>query len=398
MGKVSSWVKENWAFDLSVIFALAALACFIWYRIVSIPGGYSASEWHIHNNLIAKSYTFSYLWNHLVFAPYYLVMMIPQYLHRYGLFSIRSVGASVGFFSAVIFFYVCWRWWGSLIATLGTLLFISSFWFLQLSRNSGPIILDVLAAMIIILLGFVVRNKKRHDTKTLLSALLAIVLLYIPGIVWFVIIALILQRKLVAEEFKKLPTQVKFIIPLAGIIFIFPLIHIGVTNFSEFKTILGLPQMFSLKVIAKNLYEWPLIIFVRNNNLNGFSIGHLPMLSIFIDVMFVLGLYWIWLKRKLDRFYLLGATIIISWILYALGGPVSVYLALPFIMCIAVTGLAFMLGQWFTIFPRNPVARTTGMLILVIAVAVVCWFNINQYFIAWPHSINTISIYSTHKG
>jgi hypothetical protein len=324
-------------------------------------------------------------------------MMIPQYLHRYGLFSIRSVGASVGFFSAVIFFYVCWRWWGSLIATLGTLLFITSFWFLQLSRNSGPIILDVLAAMIIILLGFVVRNKKRHETKTLLSALLAVVLLYIPGIIWFLLAAVILQRKLVKEEYKKLPNQVKIIIPLAGIIFILPLIHIGIRNFSECKTILGLPQIFSLSVFAKNLYEWPLIIFVRNNMINGFSIGHLPMLSIFIDVMFVLGLYWIWLKRKLDRFYLLGATIIISWVLFSLGGPVSVYLALPFIMCIAVTGLAFMIGQWYTIFPKNPVARSTGIVILIAAVAVVCWFNISQYFIAWPHSLNTMSDYSTHK-
>ncbi len=398
MSKIYKWVTNYWVFNVSLAISLPALIGLIWYRLVSIPKGYSPFEWNIHNNLAIHTYTLSYLWNHVIFAPYYLVLTVPQYLNRYGLFSIRSVGAFIGLLCVAIFFYISWRWWGTLIAVLGTLLFTTSLWFLQLSRNSGPVILYLFAALVIILLGFVVRNKKRHETKTLLSALLALTLLYIPGIIWFIIAACILQRKLIIEEFKKLPTQVKIIIPLAGLIFLLPLLHASYSSVNEFKTIIGLPIHFSFIIFLKNLYEWPLIIFLRDNSMSAFSLGHLPILSVFIDIMFVLGLYWIWLKRKLDRFYLLGATIIISWILYALGGPVSIYLAVPFIMCIAITGMAFMISQWFTIFPRNPLARTTGMVVLIVAVAVVCWFHVNEYFVAWPNTLNTISIYSTHKG
>lgn len=397
MSKIQKWVTEYWMFSASVIFSVAALIAFLWFRIASTPSSFSNQEYIVHNNLANKVYTFNYFWNHIIYLPYYLLLSIPQLFDRYGLFSIRSIGAFFGLICVIVFAYITWRWWGTLIAVLATFLFTTSFWFLQVSRNSGPTILYVLAALVIILLGFVVRNKKRHETKTLLSALLALVLLYIPGMIWFVLAACILQRKLIIEEFKKLPTQVKFIIPLAGIILLIPLIHVSYNSINEIKTTLGLPQVFSLHNFLVNLIHWPLIIFIRSPHMNIFSLGHLPILSVFVDVMFILGLYWIWLKRKLDRFYLLGATIILSWVLYALGGPVSIYLSIPFIMCIAATGMAFILGQWFTIFPRNPVARSIGIIILIISVSVVCWFHVDEYFVAWPHASSTIATYSAHR-
>ena len=397
MRQIQKWILDFWVFNISVILSLAAVIGFMWYKIASIPSGYSPLEWAIHLNLSQKAYSLGYIWNHIFFAPYYLALLIPQYMNRYGLFSIRSVSNVFGLICVVIFFYINWRWWGTLIAVLSTILFGTSFWFFQISRNGGPTILYILAALIIILLGFVVRNKERHETKTLLSALLALLLLYIPGMVWFVVIAAVLQRKLIIEEYKKLPTQVKLIIPLASIIFLFPLIRECYLSQSSLKTFFGLPIVFSFHTFLINLAEWPLIIFFRNPILNQYSIGHLPILSVFADIMFVLGAYWIWLKRKLDRFYLLGATIIISWVLYALGGPVSIYLSLPFVMCIAATGIAFFIGQWFTVFPKNPVARVTGITVLVFAVLVIGWFNIDAYFNAWPHTINTLAVYSTHQ-
>jgi hypothetical protein len=397
MSEIKKWLRDYWSVALITLAALIALVSFLWFRLVSIPNGYSNGEWLIHNNLAAKKYTFLYLWHHVAFAPYYIALMIPQYINRYGLFSIRSIGALFGIISTAIFFYIIWRWWGTLIAVLATLMFTTSFWFVQTSRNAGPIILYILAGLIIINLGFVVRDKKNHDTKTLLSALLALVLLYIPGMIWFVVAACLLQRKFIVTEFKRIPIQVKFIIPIAGLIFLLPLIHASYNNIATLRTLLGLPLVFSLHNFIRNFYQWPLIIFIRNPVISSYSIGHLPILSLFSDAMFFLGAYWIWLKRSLDRVYLLGATILLSWILYALGGPVSIYLALPFIMCIAATGIAFILGEWFIVFPRNPVARAVGITVISLAVFTVCLYHIDLYFVAWPKTTTTIALYSTHK-
>jgi hypothetical protein len=397
MSDIKNWLTEHWVYNLVILGSLVVLAIFLLFRIDTIPVGYSPTEWIMHNNMAAKYYNFSYLWHNVAFAPYYIVLMVPEYLNRYGLFAIRSTGVLFGLISVIIFYYINWRWWGNLIAVLSTLIFATGLAFLQVTRNSGPVILYVYAALIIILLGFVVRNKKRHDTKTLFSALLALQLLYIPGIIWFLIAAAILQRDLVRSEFKKLFTQVKIIIPISGIILLTPLIYSSITNFSTLKTVLGFPQQFSFISFLHNFVGWFLIIFIWNPVDNIYSIGHLPILSIFIDVMLVLGIYWLWQKRKLNRIYLLGATIILSWFLYALGGPVSIYLALPFILCIAATGMAYILGLWYKIFPRNPVARTLGITILAISVLVVCLYHFDQYFVAWPKTTKTLTVYSTHK-
>lgn len=397
MSKIKKFLKAYWSLILVVILTFAALISFLWFRLASIPNGYSPNEFIIHKNLIAKTYSFTYILHHVAFAPYYLALMIPQYLGKYGLFSIRSVGAVFGFISVIIFFYIIWRWWGNLIAVLSALTLTTSFWFLQTSRNSGQIVLYILAGLILILLGFVVRNKKVHETKTLLSALLAIILLYIPGMIWFVLVACILQRKFIKDEFKKLPVQVKIIIPIVALILISPLVYACYNNLSELKTLIGLPLHFSFRIFLHNLGRWPLIIFVRNPSLSSFSLGHLPLLSIFTSVMFILGAYWIWLKRSLDRIYLLGVSIVVAWFLYALGGPVSIYLALPFIMCVVATGMAYILGQWFTVFPKNPVARLVGTIALVLAVFSVCLYHSDEYFVAWPKTNTTIAVYSTHK-
>jgi len=396
MGQINKLLREYWSNLLLLLAGLIGVIFVIWFRIVTIPNGYSSNEWIVRNNLVNKRYNFLYLWHHVSYAPYNLALMVPQYLDRYGLFSVRSVGAFFGLLSVGVFFYIIWRWWGTLIAILSTILFVSDFWFLQTARNEGPVVLYILAALIIIALGFVVRNKKNHDTKTLFSALLGLILLYIPGMIWFVIAACVLQRKFISNEFKKLPIQVKLIIPIAGLIFITPLIHACFVNINVLKTILGFPIRFSIHVFLINLVHWPLIIFIRNPVISSYSLGHLPVLSIFNDIMFVLGLYWIWIKRNLDRFYLLGATLVLSWVLYALGGTVSIYLGLPFIMCIAATGMAFIIGEWFSVFPRNPLARAVGISILTVAVLAVCLYHFDQYFIAWPKASTTLSLYSTH--
>ncbi len=240
MNKIQTWLKAYWSVILIITIALLGVVSLLWFRIVFIPVGYSGEEWFIRNNLVNHQYSILYIWHHISFAPYNLLLIIPQELNRYGLFSIRSVGAIFGLISVGIFFYIIWRWWGNLIAILSTFIFLCSFWFLQSARNSGPEIIYILAGLLVVLLGFVVRNQKRHETKTLVSALIALILLYIPGMIWFLLVACILQRKLVTKEFKALPTQVKLIISITAFIFLIPLLHASYKDINQLKFILGL--------------------------------------------------------------------------------------------------------------------------------------------------------------
>jgi hypothetical protein len=114
---------------------------------------------------------------------------------------------------------------------------------------------------------------------------------------------------------------------------------------------------------------------------------------VFVSALFVLGCYAYYFQRRLDRTKILfGAMGLIS-ILVALGGPVPVFLLVPFVYIVATAGMALMLQQWFTVFPRNPFARTVALLLIVSCVAFSIFYNTQHYFVAWPKSPATKAVF-----
>src|SRR5690606_12968540 len=102
--------------------------------------------------------------------------------------------------------------------------------------------------------------------------------------------------------------------------------------------------------------------------------------------LFPLGLYYYFKFRSLARAKLLGACFVIAGILLAVEGPVTTALLLPLVYIVVAGGIALLLGQWLTIFPRNPFARSLGIILLTAAVTMSCVYSLRAYFIAWPNN------------
>jgi uncharacterized membrane protein YoaK (UPF0700 family) len=77
-----------------------------------------------------------------------------------------------------------------------------------------------------------------------------------------------------------------------------------------------------------------------------------------------------------------------------LGGSLSLALLLPIIYFVAANGIAAMLVSWFTVFPRNPVARSIGLILITAAVLITCVFHVKRYFVAWPNASETTQAFS----
>lgn len=75
----------------------------------------------------------------------------------------------------------------------------------------------------------------------------------------------------------------------------------------------------------------------------------------------------------------------------SLGGVVGDAILLPFIYLLASIGIGRMLGNWFIVFPRNPVARNIGLGLIIGMIALVGYYHITRYFVAWPNSPETIN-------
>jgi hypothetical protein len=163
------------------------------------------------------------------------------------------------------------------------------------------------------------------------------------------------------------------------------------------RTWLGLPSHFAAPwTIAHQLVKMPWYIFVHQP-LDGQSwLNGLPVLDIFSSAMFGLGAYFYFRHWRAPRSRLLLGYIVLSAVLFAIGGPVALSSILPILYVVLVAGVAYLLHEWLRVFPLNPLARWTGVIVLAAVIATVCLYHTRAYFVAWPNTTQAISLFHNH--
>ncbi|HXR49972.1 MAG TPA: hypothetical protein VN778_03015, partial [Verrucomicrobiae bacterium] len=67
---------------------------------------------------------------------------------------------------------------------------------------------------------------------------------------------------------------------------------------------------------------------------------------------------------------------------------------IPLLYLFIIHGLRQLLGQWLTVFPRNPIARFTGIGIICLMLCFSILYQVRAYFVAWPHTSATLQTYT----
>jgi hypothetical protein len=122
-------------------------------------------------------------------------------------------------------------------------------------------------------------------------------------------------------------------------------------------------------------------------------LGKIPVLNIFEDIMLVLGAYAFWQNKTLVRSKLLVVGLALSLVLITLSGPVNLSIIIPLIYFLIVTGVVYMLQEWFKVFPNNPVARGLGVGVLCLAILFSCNYHLREYYVAWSNSPATQKVF-----
>jgi len=393
MKKAGNWV----AIALRPTFLFVAMSSFVvvllWFVLGSLVPGLSESE--VFQK--ASSATWRALLDNPLGAPYKLLQFGPQYFKHQEPWLLRSASAAVGLLTVCCFYYILNQWYTRRVAILGTILFVCSAWFLHTARLGTE---SVMYTLLIAVVACTIWLQKSHGhiLAVLTGGALLIVLLYIPGMIWFVVPALLWQSQRISGLLSRQNPAVLTVLTLLGVVAMAPL---GWGLFQEpslIRAYFGLPQVFPAPLdIIKNTFSVPYHVFLRGPHNPETWLARLPMLDWFSVVMFVVGGYAYYLKRRLDRTVMLVYVGIMGCILIGLGGPVTLAVLLPFIFLVIAGGLALMLQQWFTVFPHNPVAKTLGACLMTIAVLMSSYYNINHYFIAWPNNPETKQVF-THKS
>lgn len=297
--------------------------------------------------------------------------------------------------------FVLRRWYGPRTAMLSYGFFVCCAWFLHSARLGDPSIVSFWAIPALFTSMLILRNHSSSRLAIAIWVMLLASILYVPGGIWLVLVAIYLQRDELMQIVSVFTSIIgKISLAALGVLSLAPLVLgliIGDTRVLGL-TLLGLPASLpAFADLAQNFGNTLLFISFRGTADDAMWLNHLPILDIFLSIALLAGIYFYAQHWQASRARLLGITLLIALVLSSLGGPVTISLLVPVLLFIVAAGVAYLLHLWLSVFPRNPLARSFGIGLIALAIGISCFYSLRQYFVAWPRHTTTAPAFSQHK-
>ena len=375
-----------------VVLGLIAIFALLIFRLGNIMPGLSSGEHSFYSLKLGWHGIYN---NPLNLPVYSLWSAVFKFLAPVSQFWLRFPAALTGGLTIIAFYILLLIWYGPRTAIFGSILFATSAWTLHVSRIAD-LNVEYLAAMTFFLLSTAILQKKLDGRYVYWLINLAWgLLLYVPGMVFFIGYNLFRQHKEVGFGMSKQTNFVSKILYVLSAVLWVPLIgRYLIRNPKNILNWLGLPRHFASPLhILKEFVAVFYHIFIHGPLLPSLWLDRLPILDIFSVITVLIGGYFYLKHLKATRTHLLAVSLAIGALLIALGGAVSLSVVMPIIYILVAAGLAYLLSQWLGIFPSNPIARSIGYILISLAVAISVIYNVRAYFVAWPHNNNSVSAF-----
>ncbi len=384
----------NWlaaAFRPSLLFGGASLcaAAVLWFQLGSLVPGFSSPEVATRTG----SSSLPAIVDNPLWLPHKAGQAALQELGHHGPWAMRSVSALTGLIMVGAFYYVLAHWYSRRVAVLGSVLFLTSSWFLHTARLGTEAVTCLLLFAAVAVVVWLERSRASFPAVAAAGALV-VCLLYIPGMLWFVVPAALWQTQRIARALTKQRIPVTILLGLISIAALVPLVWALYRDPSLIADYTGLPAEFPDAIqYLKQIALVPIRIFIRGPDNPVVWVGHVALIDWFGSIMFIIGIVSYLSKHRLDRSRALIVIGILGTLLAGLGGAVDIAILMPFTYLVVASGIAAMLRQWFEVFPINPVARSLGATVMTIAVLMSAYYNVMHYFIAWPAAPATKAVF-----
>ena len=396
MQHVRSYLASHWRLIIIIVLSLALLSAPLLYRLGSLIGGLSHGEVAVATTPLG----WHGIWAHPLYLPLKLVRSLIFVLTaQHGQTLTRLANPIFGLLTIVSLGVVVRSWHDRRITLLTVALFATSAWTLHVSRLASYDVL-YLAVVPLLMLGYILRQ--RHPKSGWVfygSALLWSFLLFIPGMVWLVLLTIALSWSDISEAWaEQAAWWRRLLFVAAGLAWLPLLLPNFLRSNADLSTWLGLPAHWpTLATYGKQLVAVPIHLLFRGPAYPEIWLGRLPILDVTTLALAVIGGYFYVGHRRAHRAQQLTLILVVGTLLIALGGPVGLSLLVPVLFLLVAAGLHVLLKSWLRVFPLNPIARQLGVSLLVVAVAVSCMYNLRAYFIAWPHNPTTQAIFIYHR-
>lgn len=384
-------LDSSWQFVSSAVLILSLIGLLLLTSLNTLLPGYSSDE----ATYVTQTATPAAILDNPEFLPHKVLSFILHFPTSDNHLSARLASAFIGGLVVLLFYYAANKWYSRRTAFLATAMLATSAWFLHTARIAIPDITYPAAILALGLTAYKLQVTKRPILLWSFAILLVGFLWYIPGVLWFVAAGITLQyRRLQRSKLdipkKKLPW---LLLPITAVVGL--LVYLVVRNVHTLKVVLGVSGGVPTPIdyVLHVLYT-PFIIAFRAPLDAGFRLGHMPYLDIISVVLLAGGIYYYLYYRKSLRTRLVLLITILGVLLSAFQTYDSQAILLVPAYVLIAAGISVFANQWLTVFPRNPVARTFGVLAVTVVVGMSCVYNLRSYFIAWPSAPETKSTYN----
>jgi hypothetical protein len=341
--------------------------------------------------------------NSIINDPRYLPIKFVKYIFgltstSVSVFEIRLASVVFGLLTIFMIYEITRSWLGRRAAVIGTILFSFSAWTLHVSRIGTYSIMYMFSVTLFIyslnMLKKYYLNKKYF---LIITAIIWPLLITVPGMIYFIVYALIKHKKEIKEGLKNIgkltSLNIFSLIILIGI-FVKYLITspVNILNAFYLPTTIHKLSLFPVNLL-KTIYH----LFILGPNTPEIWMNKAPVLDLLVLMSALFGMYFYFNHRNKGPAYLLFYTFVIATILTALNNPNDPSLILPMIYLFSATGIALFLQRWLGVFPRNPIAKVLGIGAILLLVSLSTIYNYRSYFVAWPHNQYTKSYFISNS-
>lgn len=336
----------------------------------------------------------------IISNPLSLPHKLPTYLVSQIFSSVRySRSISIIFFGLCTFalYRILKRWHSDKIALLSTVLFASNATVLAIARLGSPLVLLFGWSLIISALLWL-RHGSSRNIAPIFLAIIATALFYVPGAPYFFLLFIAIFLNKILTTIRTMKPRVLYIGLFLSLLMITPLVYSIMKDVSVLKEWLLLPEGIIWSDVPRNVLRVPSAFIYRAPVEPLLNVGRLPIFDVASGGTFLIGIYAYQKNLKLKRTKVMLLTALLSVILGMLGQvTLAVLILLPFVYSIIGAGLSYILDEWYSVFPKNPFARSFGLLLVTFVVIMSVYYQLTRFLIVWPNTPETRSIYNQSR-
>jgi hypothetical protein len=335
-----------------------------------IPGGLSQAEIDMVNTT-----------NHLNFSiegiavtnlPFHLLQLLFFKLFGVSLLTIKAPAVILSIASSVAIFFLLKRWFKPSTTILSLLIMATTGQFLFIGQSATVGILYIFYTALTLLFATLILQKAQNASIWRISLAITTALSLFTPYFWYINLGLLIiaflhphpRYFLISRKHRKswiVPFSILFVM-VCGINFL------CYKSRALFYNLIGINSLsFDIVANLRTLYYTYIRIFpsVVGNQIT-------PIMDINAMVLIGLGLFRSFQKISSARSFMIWSWLILALALLIFQPSLTPIIIIPLFILLAV-GLESLMNMWYGLFPRNPYARGTGlvlisMLIIVMAV------------------------------